>query len=260
MTMMPALFVSHGAPTLVRDNVAARDFLAGYGRALGRPEAIVVVSAHWEVEPTRIGAAARPATVHDFSGFPEELYRIRYPAPGAPDLAARIRDLVTAPGETAVLDEDHGWDHGVWVPLVLMYPDADVPIVQVSVRPEAGPAWHYRLGELLRPLRTEGVLVLGSGSLTHNLCEFRGHAIEAPTEPWAEAFAGWIEGAVAEGRTDDLLAYRERAPHAARNHPTEEHLVPLFVALGAGTPGEAGRRVHESATFGVLAMDAYAFA
>jgi len=260
MTRLPALFVSHGAPTLVLDDVPARDFLARVGAELGRPSAIVVVSAHYEATGVRADASPRPRTIHDFGGFPPALYEIAYPAPGDPALAGEIVGLLRAAGLAAETDTGWGLDHGAWVPLSLMYPDADIPVVAVSVDPQAGPAHHKALGAALAPLRDRGVLILGSGSFTHNLFEiprpFR--RIDTAAPDWVTEFAEWTATAITEGRADDLLDYRRRAPQAARNHPTEEHLLPLFAALGAGGGG-SGRRLHESTTFAVLRMDAYAF-
>lgn len=259
MTAMPALFVSHGAPTLALRNGAARRFLAEYGSSLGRPAAIVVASAHWERPDARITGASRPATLHDFVGFPDELYRLNYPAPGAPALAERLRSQLGEAAIDAELDPDRGLDHGAWIPLMLLFPDADIPVLQVSLSPDRSTDYHFRLGQALAPIRREGVLVMGSGSVTHNLGEFRGRDHDAPPPEWAVEFGEWLAGAVRDGRTDALLDYRRRAPFAARNHPTEEHLMPLFVALGAAGPGVPGTRVHASHTYGVLAMDAFAF-
>jgi 4,5-DOPA dioxygenase extradiol len=258
MRRFPALFLSHGAPTLLIEPSPARDFLAGYGRELGEPAAIVVVSAHWETETPAVTAAAQPETIHDFYGFPKALYEQRYPAPGEPALARRIAGLLTTAGVPAGLDPSAGLDHGAWVPLALLYPEASVPTLQVSIQTRRGPPHHLALGEALRPLREEGILVIGSGSLTHNLHDFRGHTVDSPPEPYVVAFGEWAKAAIEAGRIDDLLAYRERAPHGARAHPTEEHLLPLFAAMGAG--GGPGRRIHASHTYGVLAMDVYAFA
>ncbi|MEQ9335256.1 class III extradiol ring-cleavage dioxygenase [Thalassobaculum sp.] len=265
MTAMPALFVSHGAPTLILDDVPARAFLARVGGELGRPSAVVVVSAHYEATgAVRVDRSARPRTIHDFRGFPPALYEIEYPAPGDPALADEIVGLARAAGLAAETDEGWGLDHGAWVPLALMYPGADIPVVAVSVDPAAGPEHHRRLGAALAPLRARGVLVLASGSFTHNLYEiprpFR--QIDTPAPDWVGEFADWAAAAIVEGRPDDLLDYRRVAPHGARNHPTEEHLLPLFAAMGAGGMGEGGgvgRRLHDSTTFAVLRMDAYAF-
>jgi 4,5-DOPA dioxygenase extradiol len=221
---------------------------------------VVVVSAHWEDPVVAVSAAAEPATIHDFRGFPPELYRIRYPAPGAPALAGEIAALVAAAGLPVRVDPDRGLDHGAWVPMALLYPDADIPALQVSVNPQGGPDWHLRLGRALRPLRERGAMILASGNLTHNLRELRWDgAGGAATPDWVSAFEAWMAEAIEQGRAADLVDYRRLAPHAARNHPTEEHLLPLFAAVGSGLEGVAGRRVHASHTFGVLAMDCYAF-
>lgn len=259
MATMPALFVSHGAPTLVLDDVPARAFLARAGGELGRPSVIVVVSAHYEAAGVRVDRSARPRTIHDFGGFPKALYEMTYPAPGDPALADEIVGLLSGAGLAAAADTSWGLDHGAWVPLSLMYPKADIPVVAVSVDPAAGPAHHLALGRALAPLRARGVLVVGSGSFTHNLHEiprpFR--HLDTPSPDWVTEFAAWAAAAIVDGRTADLLEYRRLAPHGARNHPTEEHFLPLFAAMGAG--GEPGRRLHDSATFAVLRMDAYAF-
>lgn len=258
MTTLPAIFVSHGSPTLVLDDVPARDFLKGLGADLPRPHAIVAVSAHYETTGVRVNTSARPRVIHDFYGFPKALYEMRYDAPGDPELAADIVSRLKQAGLDAEGDAEWGFDHGTWVPLTLMYPDADIPVVAVSVDPEAGPEHHRRLGAALAPLRDDGVLILGSGAFTHNLAELRrGERAEVEAPDWVERFVDWTAAAIAEGRSDDLVHYRERAPEAARNHPTEEHFLPLFAAMGAG--GGKGRRLHASTTFSVLAMDAYAF-
>ncbi len=258
MTDLPAIFVSHGAPTLVFDDVPARMFLSGLGADLPRPRAIVVISAHYEARGVKVNDAARPRMIHDFRGFPDALYEIEYPAPGDPQLAGAVVDLVRAAGLDVERDQSWGLDHGIWVPLSLMYPEADIPIVAVSVVPEAGPDHHRRLGAALGPLRHDGVLIVGSGSFTHNLAEFRGRGSRDATAPdWVESFVDWTAQAIEDGREDDLIAYRTRAPEAVRNHPTDEHLLPLFAAMGAG--GGPGRRMHASTTFSILAMDAYAF-
>jgi 4,5-DOPA dioxygenase extradiol len=261
MDRFPALFISHGSPMLALEDSPARRFLMDYGRTLGRPTAIVVVSAHWETRSPMVSAAERPETIHDFGGFPDALYRLTYPAQGAPDVAARIADLMAAAGVPATVHPSRGLDHGAWVPLLLMYPAHDVPVLEVSVQPQAGPAWHVQLGEILRPLRDEGVLIVGSGSMTHNLHAFfrGGFGPDSPAEAWVTDFADWMADAIAGGRRDDLVAYRSRAPYGAENHPTEEHLLPLFAAMGAATPGAGRTRIHASNSHGVLAMDAYAF-
>lgn len=255
----PALFVSHGAPTLPLESSAAQAFLSGLGSTLGKPTAILAVSAHWESGEPALGAAARPQTIHDFFGFPEPLYRLEYPAPGAPQLAARAAALLEGAGFAAQTNATRGLDHGAWVPLLLMYPEADIPVVQLAVQPERDTRHHFALGAALRPLRDEGVLILGSGGATHNLYEFGRHARNAPPPEWVSAFQEWLAQTIESAAQDDLLEYRTRAPHAARNHPSEEHLLPIFTAAGAGAPGVAGRRIHRSHSYGILAMDAYQF-
>jgi 4,5-DOPA dioxygenase extradiol len=258
MTTMPAIFVSHGAPTLPFEDVPAREFLRGLGGSITAPLAILAVSAHWETAAPTVSAAERPETIHDFYGFPRELYRLRYPTPGAPALAQRVVALLERAGHAVEVSADRGLDHGAWVPLMLAYPDADIPVTQLSIQSARGPAWHWAFGEALRPLREEGVLILASGSATHNLREFGRHARDAAPLGYAVAFNEWLAVAVADGRRDDLVEYSSRAPDAERNHPTEEHLLPLFVAAGAGSTGR-GERLHASYTYGALAMDAYRF-
>jgi 4,5-DOPA dioxygenase extradiol len=259
MSRFPVLFVSHGAPTLPLETSAANAFLSGLGRKLGRPSAILAVSAHWETEQPAVSAAAAPETIYDFYGFPQELYRLRYPAPGAPQLAERVAELLQAGGLPVAIDRDRGLDHGAWTPLILMYPEADIPVTQLSVQPGAGAAHHFRLGEALRPLRDEGVLILASGGITHNLHEFRGRGRDDTPPQWVSEFNEWMAGALQAGRRQDLIDYRARAPHAARNHPSEEHLLPLLVAAGAGSGQGGATRLHASYAYGVIGMDAYRF-
>ena len=261
MRVFSSLFVSHGAPNLILHNKPAREFLAGYGTELGRPEAILVASAHFETETPLLTADERPETIYDFSGFEPELYRMTYPVPGAPDLAERAAGMLSAAGLPAALARNRGLDHGAWVPLKLLYPEADIPVVELSVQPHLGAGHHLRVGDALAPLRRDGVLVIGSGVLTHNLVEYfrGGYTPDSPAPDWVVEFGDWMRARIEAGARDELAAYRQKAPHAARNHPTEEHLLPLFVALGAAGPHAKGRRVHTSHSHGVLQMDAYAF-
>ncbi len=256
MTAFPAVFVSHGAPTLAIDDGAAHQFLRGYGEALGRPRAIVVASAHWVTAAPAVCAVNTPKTIHDFSGFPRALYQIAYPAPGAPALAQRASALLANAGIDCALDQDWGLDHGAWVPLLLMYPAADIPVMQIALQPHLGTQHHFALGHALAPLREEGVLILGSGGATHNLSQLGSSA--APPPAWASDFSAWLNDTISAGQTEAMLNYRALAPNAVQNHPTEEHLLPLFVAAGAGS-AVRGRRVHTSTTYGSLMMDAYAF-
>ncbi|WP_347279923.1 class III extradiol ring-cleavage dioxygenase [Plasticicumulans sp.] len=257
---LPTLFLSHGSPMLSLLEAPARDFLEALGPELPRPRAILVASAHWETAQPSVNAVERNETIHDFHGFPQALFELRYPAPGSPALAARVADLLHEAGLPCRSDARRGLDHGAWSVLRLMYPDADIPVVQVSLQRGPGPAHHLELGRALAPLRAEGVLVIGSGSFTHDLRRFRGQPLDAPDAPDIAPFCDWMDAALREGRTADLLGYRQRAPHAVAQHPSEEHLLPLFVALGAAGPGARAERLHASNTYGMLRMDAYAFA
>ena len=255
MATFPTLFVSHGAPTLAIERVPCNEFLRRLGTELGSPEAILCISAHWETARPRIGASPAPPTIHDFRGFHESLYGLRYPAPGAPDLARRAAALLTAAGIDCDSDADRGLDHGAWIPLMLIHPEADTPVTQLSIQPGGDGAHHLALGRALAPLRAEGVLIMGSGNATHNLGE-RG-ARDDPPSAWAQAFDDWLTETVEGGRVDELVDYLAAAPKAARNHPTPDLYMPLLVALGAGA---RGRRLHASFTYATLSMAAFAFA
>jgi 4,5-DOPA dioxygenase extradiol len=257
--MLPTLFISHGSPMLALTNVPARDFLAGLGALLPRPRAVLVASAHWETAQPAVNAVAVNETIHDFFGFPQALFAMRYPAPGAAPLAERVAGLLAEAGFACGIDRARGLDHGAWVPLSLIYPAHDIPVLQISVQTRLAPAHHLRLGRALAALAADDVLVIGSGSFTHDLRRFRGQPADAPEAPDVTEFAAWFDAALREGRTDDLLAYRQLAPHAAQEHPTEEHLLPIFVALGAAGAGARAERLHTSANYGILRMDAYAF-
>ena len=259
MKNAPSLFISHGSPMMGLEDSSARRFLAALGAELGKPKAILVASAHWETERLLVSAAERPATIHDFYGFPPALYESRYEAPGAPDAARRAAELIEGAGMTAALDAARGLDHGAWVPLQLMYPEADVPVAQISIETHLGPRRQLDVGRALAPLRDEGVMIVGSGNLTHDLSALQRGAVDAAPPDWVADFADWVFDAVATDRLDDLVDYRRLAPHGQRNHPAEDHFLPLFTALGAGGPGGRGRRLHASYTYAVLAMDAYAF-
>jgi 4,5-DOPA dioxygenase extradiol len=255
---LPSLFISHGAPTIALEPGPAGAFWHALAQSLPRPEAVLCISAHWMTRGPLACSAAEPETIHDYYGFPEPMYRLRYPAPGAPQLAARAIELLAAAGIAAAAEPDYGLDHGAWVPLQSFYPKADVPVAQLSVQPYRDARWHYRLGAALAPLRAENVLVLGSGGATHNLRELdrRGGAPPA----WAEEFDAWLADALAEGRTGDLLDWATKAPHPRLAHPSPEHLLPLFVALGAAGPQARGERIYRGFTMGGLSMAAFRLA
>lgn len=226
---MPVIFVAHGSPYLL-DVDAWVDELRAWAVALPRPSSILMFSAHWEQRPVTIGATSTMPLLYDFYGFPEKYYRVRYPAPGAPELAERVRELV-GPVQPFVDEPGRGLDHGAYVPLVAMFPDTDVPVLQVSL-PTLEPVALFELGRTLAPLRREGVLVVGSGFLTHNL-----RAVDpserAPTPAWASEFDAWAADVLARRDVDALLDYRARAPGVRQALPTHEHFVPVIVAQGA---------------------------
>lgn len=257
MKPRPALFVSHGAPTFALEPGAAGAQLGALGRALGKPRAVVVVSPHWQTRTVEIGAASRPETVHDFGGFPRALYQLRYPAPGAPDVARRVQQVLASAGVRASLAERHGLDHGAWVPLMHLFPEADVPVVPVSMPIDLDATGAHELGRALAALAQEDVLVIGSGSLTHNLYEWRAGAAEEA--PYAREFTLWVRQAVLAGDRNAVVATLERAPHARRAHPTSEHFLPLLVALGAAQEALPATVLDGGIRHGVLAMESYVF-
>ena len=257
MERLPSLFVSHGAPTYALEPGIAGPGITALGQALPRPSAVLVVSPHWMSAQARVTTTARPQTIHDFSGFDRALYDIVYPANGHPQLAARAIEVLHAAGWQATADDQRGLDHGAWVPLRYLYPHADVPAFQVSMPDRLDAQSAFEFGRALAPLADEGVLVVGSGSLTHNLYEFRsGHDRD---EAYAAEFASWIREAVLAGDHDRLLHALEIAPHAARAHPTADHFLPLLVAAGAATNPLPARVLEGGMTHGVLSMDSFVF-
>lgn len=262
MTKQPALFVSHGSPTIVIDDTPARTFLEGLaGELPARPNAIVLFSAHHDESVASVTSAAMPETIHDFGGFPTELYAMRYPAPGKPELAGRIAVMLDAAGIANRLDPLRGFDHGAWTPMMLTWPNADIPVVQVSINTRQSPEYHFALGQALAPLREENILLIGSGAITHNLRAFfrGGFAATAPAEAWVTGFLDWLGDRLATGDIAAALQAIEQAPHGRDNHPTMDHILPLFVALGAGGEATSATKLHASVDHGVLAMDAWRF-
>jgi 4,5-DOPA dioxygenase extradiol len=229
---MPVLFQAHGAPMLLDDPQWVNE-LAAWGKALPRPGAVVVVSAHWEARPLSIGAVRPLPLIYDFYGFPEKFYQLTYPSPGAPEVAQRIRELLTGQ-QLAWQDEpERGLDHGAYIPLMCMYPDAEIPVLQVSL-PSQDPKELFEVGRALAPLRDEGVLLIGSGFLTHNLRVL--HLRTTP--PWAMEFDRWSAETIASRNVDALLDYKHRAPGVHEALPTHEHFVPVIVAVGAAGDSE----------------------
>jgi 4,5-DOPA dioxygenase extradiol len=257
MVIAPALFISHGAPTFALDPGALGPQLAVLGERFANIRGILILSPHWQTKGITVMATERPTTVHDFGGFPEVLYALQYPATGSPRLAAQAAALLEKAGLPVRLDDERGLDHGAWIPLRYLRPKADVPVVQVSLPHDLNPGGALRLGAALRSLRGQGVVIVGSGSLTHNLYEFR-HAFATP-ETYAVEFASWIGAQLRAGNLEALVEYRSQAPHAARAHPTEEHYLPLLVALGARLENDELQVLQGGIAHGVLAMDSYVF-
>ena len=257
--VQPALFVSHGSPMILFEPSPARDFIAGLGSRVARPDAILMISAHHDMAQAVVTASLAPSTIHDFGGFPQKLFDVRYPAPGAPALAEDVARLIAGAGHPVFLAPERGLDHGAWVPLALAWPDADIPVVQLSISSAHPPEWHHRIGQAIAPMRARNVLIVGSGSLTHNLRAIfgEGRSHDAAVSDWVSDFADWVKERLDAGDTDAVLHAVERGPHGRRNHPTPDHILPLFAAMGAG--GAQAERLHHSYTYGVLAMDAYRF-
>jgi 4,5-DOPA dioxygenase extradiol len=259
-TTLPSLFVPHGAPTFILRPGATGKALEEIAATLPRPRAVIVVSAHWDTPVPRVGFAERPETIHDFWGFPKPLYAIRYPATGCREAANEVRSALQQAGFAVEADEHRGLDHGAWVPLKLMFPDADVPVIPLSIQSHEGPAHHLRLGQALAPLLKQGFLVVASGNLTHSLADYQIAARNGGAAPaYVREFADWIWQRLAAKDTAALLDYRRQAPAAQRAHPSDEHLLPLFVALGAGGAGPTVTRLHAGIDDYVLAMDAFSF-
>jgi 4,5-DOPA dioxygenase extradiol len=264
---LPALFVSHGSPMIALEPGAAGAFLSRLGPAIdatfGRPRAIVALSAHTLTREPVLLAAPSHEAVHDFGGFDPRLYDMRYDAAGAPALADHVADLLRAAGITAHRVDRGGLDHGIWTPLRYVYPGADVPVLPLGWSPHDSPERLFGIGEALAPLAAEGVLVLGTGSITHNLRRVAqaGFHVQSvrPEIPESAAFRGWFVDRAVARDWKALFDYRARAPHAADMHPTDEHLLPWFIAAGAGGRDATPVRLHDSITHGVLGMDAYAF-
>jgi 4,5-DOPA dioxygenase extradiol len=256
---LPTLFLSHGSPMHAVEPGAAGRAWAALGRELPRPRAVLIASAHWETSIPLLTGNAAPQTIHDFGGFPDELFRLQYPAPGDPALAAKAVALLKTAGVAAGIDGCRGRDHGAWVPLRWMYPEADVPVVQLAIQPELGAAHHLRVGRALAPLADDSVLIVGSGHTTHNLRDWMANRRRQEPLPYAQVFAEWLHDRLVAHDLDALVAWRERAPEAARAHPSDEHLLPLFVALGAASADSNVERFIAGFEAGALAMDSYRF-
>ena len=256
---MPVLFMGHGSPMNAIEANVWTDEWRQLGSELAVPTAVLCISAHWLTRGTAVTSMMRPRTIHDFQGFPRELFSIEYPAPGAPALARQIQQQLATSGMQARLNALRGLDHGAWVPLLHLYPDADVPTLQVSLPYDASPDSAFALGKALAPLANDGVLIIGSGSLTHNLYEFRMSESEGDAAAYAQEFSTWIRQAVAAGNLARLRQALDFAPHAARAHPTTEHFLPLLVAAGAALEQIPVTVLNGGIRHGVLAMESYVF-
>jgi 4,5-DOPA dioxygenase extradiol len=254
---LPVLFLSHGSPMHAIQPGAVREVWERLARDLPRPKAILISSAHWETDIPAVTGTARPETIHDFYGFPKPLYEIQYPARGDPELASRCLALLKEFRATA--DPIRGLDHGAWSPLLYMYPKADVPVVQIAVQTALGPKHHLALGRALAPLAREGVLIIGSGHLTHNLRDRARDENAGGIAAYAKDFQGWVKQRIDAHALDELADYRRLSPDGVRAHPTDEHFLPLFVALGSAPENYRALRLYDAIEMGALAMDAYRF-
>ena len=256
-TLAPVLFISHGAPSFAIEPGRLGPQLQALGTQLSQVKAILVVSPHWQTRGIKVMTTARPETIYDFGGFPAKLYTLSYPAPGAPALAQEAARLLTEAGFATELDDHRGLDHGAWVPLYHLLPQAQTPVFQVSMPINLTTAQAVELGCALAPLRAQGVLVIGSGSMTHNLREFRGSA--TGIADYVQEFESWVDLAVLANETDAVVNYRQLAPHAQRAHPSEEHFHPLLVAMGAQLEGDTVQLIDGGVEHGMLSMDSFAW-
>jgi 4,5-DOPA dioxygenase extradiol len=254
MKTAPVLFVSHGSPMFAVEPGLLGPRLIELGHSLQDVKAILVVSAHWQTRGVHVSTAPQPETIHDFGGFPAQLYQLTYPAVGAPQIARDAAELLTTAGFNVRIDGQRGLDHGAWVPMRYLRADAGVPVFQVSMPHDLDAVGAVRLGHALAPLREQGVMIVGSGSLTHNLSDFFGGGSGSH---YAQEFVDWIRRAVESRDMSSLTAYRKQAPAASRAHPTEEHFLPLLVAAGASSPAESIEILEGGMTHGVLSMDSF---
>ncbi|GMI86730.1 hypothetical protein like AT4G15093 [Hibiscus trionum] len=260
--MKDTFYISHGSPTLpIDDSLPARRFLMSWKEKVFPqiPKSILVISGHWDTGFPTVNIVQHNDTIHDFYGFPDPLYKLKYPAPGAPELALRVKELLMASGfERVDEDRERGLDHGAWVPLFLMYPEANIPVCQLSVQSERDGNYHYNLGKALSPLKDEGVLIMGSGAATHNL-EVLSQDLDGVVLPWASEFDSWLKDALLQGRYEDVNQYEEKAPHAKMAHPWPDHLYPLHVAMGAAGENAKAKLIHESWHLGSFSYASYQF-
>ena len=252
---LPGLFISHGSPMLAINPEQVGPALQRLSLNLPKPQAIIVMSAHWESQALEVSTATRPDTWHDFRGFPAELYEIRYPAPGAPELAERILERLNQAGLNAHANSSRPRDHGVWMPLLHMYPDADIPVIEISLPMQMSSDEIYQIGQVLAVFRREQILLIGSGSITHNLSELSWNGQHSAVPEWASTFRNYVVNKLQHSDAEAVLDWQS-IPYVAKNHPTIEHFAPLFFAMGTGPRFSI---VHSSFTMGALGMDIYRF-
>ena len=258
--LLPVLFVPHGSPMFALEPGAAGAAMVETVQQLARPRAVVILSPHWDTADPVVGVASRLSTVHDFYGFDPRLYEIQYPATGCPEAAHEVVAAIRAAGFSVSTDTQRGLDHGAWVPLRQIFPDADVPIIPVSMQAQRGPVHAYRLGQALSALVQQNFMVIGSGNITHNLRDWQVARRDGDGPPsYVREFSDWIYDAMRAGRIDELLGYRSVSPIAARAHPTQEHLLPLFTVLGAAGRAAQAQAFYRGVAETVLAMDGYIF-
>ena len=252
---LPGLFISHGSPMLALNPEHVGPALHRLRTNLPKPQAIVVMSAHWESQTLEVSTAIRPDTWHDFRGFPPELYEIQYPAAGAPQLAEQILNLFAEAGLPAQANSTRPRDHGAWTPLLHMYPEADIPVLEISLPIQWSAQEIFKIGQILAPLREQQILLIGSGSITHNLAELSWHGENTDVPLWASTFRNTVVNHLSHHNYDAVLDWKA-LPHVQRNHPTLEHFAPLFFVMGTG---QRFSIVHASFTMGSLGMDLYSF-
>lgn len=259
MSTFPSVFISHGSPDLPLRSSPALDFLKQLGKHLGKPKAILAISAHWLTSVPTVNISPKAKAIYDFGGFQKEVYQLNYAPLGSPELAHQVSQQLSLAGFEVDSHPTRGLDHGAWEPLLLMYPDADIPVIQLSIQPRLGSKYHLLLGQALTSFRQQGILILASGTATHNLGAFGQYPFNASPPDWVKAFDDWLATAIACNDIDALVEYRHQGPYAVQNHPSEEHYLPLLVALGAGGEHSKGTQLHSSFTYGVFSMAAYAF-
>ncbi|KAK7268991.1 hypothetical protein RIF29_21705 [Crotalaria pallida] len=260
MAMKETFYISHGSPTLsIDEKIPARKFLKSWKEVFPqRPSSILVISGHWDTDVPSVNVVDHNDTIYDFYGFPNVMYQLKYPAPGAPQLAKRVKELLHASGFSRV-DEDtkRGLDHGAWVPLMLMYPEADIPVCQLSISSHKDGTYHYNMGKALASLKDEGVLIIGSGSATHNLRAMDPRNNPPPT--WAVEFNSWLIDSLIGGRYEDVNQYHKKAPYAKMAHPSPDHFFPLHVAIGAAGENSKAKLIHDTWDLGSISYASFGF-